>query len=167
MQLSCLSDQLGQSDIRPAAADIHWLRQNVIVENMPTGSSESTTNRLLEAAAGLLREGGVQAVSTRAVAAAAGTQPPVLYRRFGDKQGLLEAVALHMLHGHLAEMRSCVEQLDDPVDGLRSLWDLYVEFAYAHPECITLIYLNVRRGEAISSAANAMKSIIEEAIVRI
>src|SRR5206468_4069121 len=86
---------------------------------------------------------------------------------FGDKQGLLVAVTLHVVHGYLTEMRSLVERPDDPVEELRSLWDLYVRFAYAQPECITLIYGNVRRGEAISAAANTMKSIIEETIARI
>ena len=46
---------------------------------------------MLEAAAELLRTGGVDAVSTRAVAAAAGVQPPTIYRQFGDKEGLLDA----------------------------------------------------------------------------
>lgn len=50
-----------------------------IVDNMAAASRVSMSNRLLEAAARLLREGGVEAVSTRAVAAAAGNQPPVLY----------------------------------------------------------------------------------------
>ena len=33
----------------------------------------------------------MDAVSTRAVAAAAGVQPPTIYRQFGDKEGLLDA----------------------------------------------------------------------------
>ena len=41
----------------------------------------------------LLNDGGREAVSTRAVAAAAGVQPPTIYRQYGDMQGLLSAVA--------------------------------------------------------------------------
>ena len=56
---------------------------------------ESTppAERIAPAAADLLQSGGIDAVSTRAVAAAAGVQPPTIYRQFGDKDGLLDAVA--------------------------------------------------------------------------
>ena len=37
------------------------------------------------------------AVTTRAVADAAGVQAPTLYRLFGDKDGLMEAVAEHVM----------------------------------------------------------------------
>jgi len=49
--------------------------------------------RIVRAAAELLTKGGLDAVSTRAVSAAAGVQPPAIYRRFGDMQGLLDAAA--------------------------------------------------------------------------
>lgn len=51
--------------------------------------------RVIEAAADLLAREGRDAVTTRAVAVAAGLQPPAIYRLFGDKDGLLEAVAEH------------------------------------------------------------------------
>ena len=53
----------------------------------------TTRERIVEAAAQLLATGGREAVSTRAVSAAAGVQAPTIYRLFGDKQGLLDAVA--------------------------------------------------------------------------
>ncbi|WP_199255816.1 TetR/AcrR family transcriptional regulator [Mycolicibacterium mengxianglii] len=134
---------------------------------MLTGPRASTSNGILEAAAELLRDGGVEAVSTRAVAAAAGTQPPNIYRRFGDKQGLLEAVTLHILHNYIAQMRRVAYQSDDSVEDLRHLWDLYVTFAMTQPECFALIYGPTRRGEAISAAAETMKSMIQAAIGRI
>jgi hypothetical protein len=61
----------------------------VIVGNMSaeTGqtSAARTAAKVLKAASELLDSGGVEAVSTRAVAAAAGVQPPTIYRKFGDK----------------------------------------------------------------------------------
>jgi AcrR family transcriptional regulator len=125
------------------------------------------SNRLLEAAARLLREGGVEAVSTRAVAAAAGTQPPVLYRQFVDKNGLLEAVAVHIVEGYIAEKRRLMEHSDDPVDDLRQLWDLFVSFGFAQPECFALIYGHARRPDAISAAAETTVSLLQEALARI
>ena len=68
----------------------------------------------------LLAAGGRDAVSTRAVAAAAGTQAPTIYRLFGDKDGLLAAVVdfgwaafldrkrtvAAVVHEHLADQRA-------------------------------------------------------------
>jgi AcrR family transcriptional regulator len=52
----------------------------------PRAAGAEAAEKVLEAAARLLSSGGVDAVSTRAVAAAAGVQPPTIYRQFGDKQ---------------------------------------------------------------------------------
>jgi AcrR family transcriptional regulator len=46
--------------------------------------------------------GGPDAVSTWAVSAAAGVQPPVIYRLFGDKNGLLDAVASYGFESYLS-----------------------------------------------------------------
>ncbi|MDQ2795770.1 MAG: TetR/AcrR family transcriptional regulator, partial [Actinomycetota bacterium] len=47
---------------------------------------------MIDVAARLLQEEGPAAVTTRGVALAAGVQAPAVYRLFGDKDGLLEAV---------------------------------------------------------------------------
>lgn len=99
----------------------------------------------MEAAAALLTEGGREAVSTRAVSAAAGVQAPTIYRIFGDKRGLLDAVGSH---GFAAYMRSKTERKreEDPVEDLRRGWDLHVGFGLAHPALYTLIYGEPRPG---------------------
>ena len=134
---------------------------------MRVEAGATTSDRLLDAAAELLREGGLGAVSTRAVAAAAGTQPPILYRHFGDKEGLLEAVALHVLEEYILKKRKLLRHSDDPVADLRRLWDLFVAFGFAQPECFALIYGSVRRGDALSAAAETTVSMLGDAIGRI
>ena len=62
-----------------------------------TAPPTDTRARIVDAAARLLREAGPAAVTTRGVAEAAGLQAPAIYRLFGDKDGLLEAVAEHVL----------------------------------------------------------------------
>ena len=52
-------------------------------------------DRILAEAVDLLARGGREALTTRAVAAAAGVQAPTISRLFGDKQGLVDAVAEH------------------------------------------------------------------------
>src|SRR3954470_7132492 len=85
---------------------------------------EGPRGRIVAAAARRLAEGGPDAVSTRAVSAAAGVQPPTIYRLFGDKEGLLDAVAAHGFQAYLAT-KTIVPQSDDPVADLRRGWDLH------------------------------------------
>ena len=63
---------------------------------------DATRERIVETAASLLADGGREAVTTRAVATAAGVQPPTIYRLFGDKVGLLDAVTEHGFQAYLA-----------------------------------------------------------------
>ncbi|GAB3378268.1 TetR/AcrR family transcriptional regulator [Lysobacter fragariae] len=52
--------------------------------------SRRTEQALLDAALELFRERGVDAVTVSDIAAAAGVAPATIYRRFGDKDGLLK-----------------------------------------------------------------------------
>lgn len=88
--------------------------------------------RIVAAAAGLIASGGRDAATTRAVAAAADVQAPTIYRLFGDKRGLLDAVAEHDLAAYLAE-KSMREPHPDPVQDLRDGWDVHVAFGLTHP----------------------------------
>ena len=101
----------------------------------------ATRERIVRAAAELLAEGGREAVSTRAVAAAAGVQAPTIYRQFGDMRGLLDEVAGFGFRAYLGE-KTAREILEDPVEDLRRGWDLHVEFGLAHPAFYKLMYGN-------------------------
>ncbi|MER6535487.1 TetR/AcrR family transcriptional regulator [Streptomyces sp900105755] len=98
-----------------------------------------TRERVLRAAAELLSSQGRAGVSTRAVSAAAGVQPPTLYRLFGDKDGLLDALAAYGFEQYLRE-KQALEQTDDPVADLRRSWDLHVEFGLSRPGFYVLMY---------------------------
>lgn len=121
--------------------------------------------RVLEAAAGLLCSGGVEAVSTRAVASAAGVQPPTIYRQFGDKQGLLDAVTTRVLQDYLRDKRSAV-LTDDPVQDFRDLWDLHVDFGLTHPDCYIIAYVQARPGR-MSVLAGESLELLRELIARL
>ncbi len=101
--------------------------------------------RILEAAARLIVEGGVAALTTRAVAAAAGVQAPALYRQFGDKRGLLEALAEHRLAAYVAS-KSHVAPSSDPVQALRDSWDAHIAFGLAEPAVFAIINEPGREG---------------------
>ena len=114
--------------------------------------------RIVAAAARLLEEGGEDAVSTRAVSASAGVQAPTIYRLFGDKQGLLDAVVTHGFESYLAE-KTVREETDDPVADLRLGWDLHVGLALERPALYTLMYARPR-GDGHSPAARAAFAVL-------
>ncbi|GIJ25844.1 TetR family transcriptional regulator [Micromonospora qiuiae] len=111
-------------------------------------------DRIIESAAALLAEGGRDAVSTRAVCAAAGVQTPTIYRLFGDMRGLLDAVASHGFTAYLAQ-KSAIQDSDDPVADLRAGWDLHVGFGLAQPSLYTLIFGDARPGQEPAAALKA------------
>src|SRR6478752_6009898 len=88
--------------------------------------AEDARARILAAATDLLATGGRDALTTRAVAAAAGVQAPTIYRLFGDKDGLLDAVAEHVMATYVAEKTAVADAEaraeGDPVADLRSAW---------------------------------------------
>ena len=95
-------------------------------------TSENLRARIVKATADLIDQGGRDAATTRAVAAAAGVQAPAIYRIFGDMRGLLEAVAEHRLSVYVEE-KSRREPHPDPVQDLRDGWDMQVAFGLTHP----------------------------------
>ncbi len=118
-----------------------------------TGSArDETRSRIVVAAIDLLKSGGRDAVTTRAVAEAAGVQAPTLYRLFGDKNGLLDAVAQHGFASYLRE-KSVREAGADPVEDLRAGWDLHVAFGLSNPAIYLLMYADPRPGPKSPAAA--------------
>ena len=100
--------------------------------------TDDTSTRILEAAEALLRSGGSAALTTRAVAAAAGVQAPTLYRLFQDKQGLLDATAEHGLWKYVAA-KSTRQQSADPLENFRRAFDLHVAFGVDNPALYAIL----------------------------
>ena len=112
--------------------------QTAVPEDAARPRIESRT-RILEAALKLLAGEGRDAVTTRAVAEAAGVQPPVLYRLFGDKRGLLDALAEYGFTAYLSQ-KHLLPPADDPVEALRAGWDLHIDFGLTSPAIYLLMY---------------------------
>ncbi|HEY0717057.1 MAG TPA: TetR/AcrR family transcriptional regulator [Streptosporangiaceae bacterium] len=123
----------------------------------PSTSRDRTRAQLVEVAAKLLADSGPDAVTTRSVALAAGVQAPTIYRLFGDKNGLLEAVAEHGFASYMAQKHP-VGTDPDPVDGLRAGWQLHVGFGLANPELFRLMHTALRTpdGRAVAQTGLAI-----------
>lgn len=88
--------------------------------------------RIVHAASKILAREGRDAVTTRAVATAARVQAPTIYRLFGDKRGLLDAVVEYGLETYM-QAKARHAPIADPIDDLRLGWDQYVAFGLEHP----------------------------------
>ena len=117
--------------------------------------SQEGRNRILAAALDLLTKGGRDALTTRAAASAAAVQAPTIYRLFGDKQGLIDAVAEHGFRAYL--QRKLVDAPDtDPVENLRLGWDLQVGCGLANPAIFTAMYGDPKPGRASAASQRAL-----------
>jgi AcrR family transcriptional regulator len=134
-----------------------------------TGTRSDTRSRIVEVAAHLLRDQGPAAVTTRGVAEAAGVQAPAIYRLFGDKDGLLEAVAEHVLATHVAAKAAIVQSASvedvDPLEDLRAGWRAQIDFGLANPAVFRLLSDPDRALR--SPAAGAGKRVLESRVHRI
>lgn len=121
----------------------------------PRSRRSDARTRIVRAATDLLAAGGRNAVTTRAVSAAAGVQPPTIYRHFGDMQGLLDVAARDTLATY-AQEKAARSLTDDPVEDLRRGWDLHIAFGLAHPDAFALLYS--------APSAGAYRTVIDEGV---
>jgi AcrR family transcriptional regulator len=98
-----------------------------------------TRRAILDAAAAVLTERGVDGASTRGIYARAGVKAPTLYHHFGDKRGLLDAVVSDAFERYVAQKRA-LRPTGDPAKDLRRGWDAHVAFARENPVIYQLMW---------------------------
>ncbi|TPW74611.1 TetR/AcrR family transcriptional regulator [Schumannella soli] len=120
--------------------------------------------RIVDVALTLLRDEGAAAVTTRAVADRAGVQAPTIYRQFGDKDGLLDAVVEQVMATYVAAKTEIVaaatEAEVDPVEELREAWDAQIAFGLANPSLFGLVTdpERARRSPAARSGVHVLRA---------
>lgn len=70
--------------------------------------AQQTRERLLDVAGDLLAEVGIERISTNLIAARAGLTPPALYRYFGDKYAVLEALGRRLMERQNAVLEAWI-----------------------------------------------------------
>lgn len=123
---------------------------------------DETREQILRATLKLIAEKGVEATTTRAVAAAAGVQAPTIYRLFRDKRGLLEAAAAHSVASYVSA-KATRRTTTDPVDALRQGWDRHVSFGLAHPGVFRVMRSETPSGE-MSTALQRGESLLRDKV---
>ena len=118
-------------------------------------------SKITQAAARLLRDGGAAGVTTRAVARAAGVPAPTIFRLFGDKDGLMDAVAEHVMAAYVdAKSQQASHEDGDPVEDLRDAWRTHIDFGLANPDLFVLLSTpgRLKRSPATAAGANVLEA---------
>lgn len=84
---------------------------------------------VLDASLDLIEEQGLAALSMREVARRAGVSHQAPYHHFGDREGILAAIALDGFTKLHTGMVKAVEKLTDPVERLNAVGGAYLAFA--------------------------------------
>ncbi|WP_085617795.1 TetR family transcriptional regulator [Thalassospira alkalitolerans] len=121
--------------------------------------------RIVVAAATLIGHSNLDGATTRAVAAAAGVQAPTIYRLFGDKNGLLDAVAEYSLQVYIAK-KSTRPPSPDPIQDLRDGWDIHVAFGLANPGLFAILIGDPAAGPAARSVESGL-AVLQHRVHRI
>src|SRR5579872_4065116 len=93
---------------------------------------ETRREALLRSATDAIRRLGPE-VSMDSMAAEAGITKPILYRYFGDRDGLMTAVAGCFAAELVARLETIVDSADPPADRIRRAIDCYVAFIEEDP----------------------------------
>lgn len=112
---------------------------------MPTPDRTSLA-AIVSAAAEVLEEGGVGAVTMQAVAERVGVRAPSLYKRVRDRDGLLLLVAEAAADELTARLAACRPALPDYADAFRV-------FAHRRPEGFRLMFATAGAAESLARSA--------------
>jgi len=99
---------------------------------MPRHPDPNLEGRILNAARKLWKKGAEKSLTMRAVARAAGTNTPAVYRRFRDRQAILRAL--------LRQIQQEVGDLVRPCRSPEELCETYLDYALSHPHEYELFY---------------------------
>lgn len=104
-------------------------------------ATPSPRERILQAAMELVAASDGTAVSTRQITERAGVTAPTLYHHFGDKDGLMEAVVARGFEEFIRSEGS-IERTDAPIEDVKRLWDVHVQFGVTHAQLYLLMFGN-------------------------
>ena len=112
-----------------------------------------------------------EALSMRAIAKLAGVSPGAPAHHFGDKQGLLAAIAAQGFRDMVALRQARLDQVHEPMARLRTLLLGHLEFAHTHPARFHLMYgPDLARPGAypeLVEAGNASFAMLREAVLQV
>ncbi|WP_153034292.1 TetR/AcrR family transcriptional regulator [Amycolatopsis sp. YIM 10] len=127
------------------------------------GEGPRLREEILQVAERMLVEAGTEeALTLRAVAERAGVTTPSVYRHFGSKDQLVEAVCLRAWDGLGSRIQEACARLTDPFIALGQCGRAYIRFALDNPVQYSVLML--RRADELSPASNTGFGYMVEAV---
>ena len=120
----------------------------------PDGLSE-TAERIVLITSRWMDENPGQSLTTRKVCELAGVTAPTLYHHFGDKQGLMQAVAERKMLAFFSGKRQQPETDDPRADLLRG-WDQWLDFARQNQALIAALQQSPEISARLRAGAEAI-----------
>lgn len=102
---------------------------------MPRPSDPAVEERILNAAQRLWKKGGEKALTMRAVARAAGTNTPAVYRRFHGRREILHTLLRRIQRDVAGTLHHCASP--------EEICQSYLNYALSHPHEYELFYQHV------------------------
>ena len=151
----------------PAWGDTAWWRTVLLMtaaEAASTGSRRDPDRRraLLEAADRVIQREGPEA-SMASIAAEAGISKPILYRHFGDKSGLYQALAERHTRRLVEGIRAEFSRSDSTRARARSSIDTYLAIISANPNLYRFL---MHRASAEDAATHSAMSTMIRGVSR-
>ncbi len=109
----------------------------------PPGLPElgDTEAAIYEAARDILAEGGLEALSMRALAARVGTTPTAIYHYFQNKEELVERVVVRGFREFEARLRRAIDEHSvGSLDRLAAIGEAYLRFAIEHQQYFKITF---------------------------
>lgn len=106
-------------------------------------SRREMRSTVLEAAAQIVEQDGIDALTIRAVAQAVGYSPGALYEYFDDKEAILKALYFGGADGLGAHCERAVQALppgSTALDGFAAIGHAYRAYALSHPDLYRLVF---------------------------
>jgi AcrR family transcriptional regulator len=128
---------------------------------MCAAPAKTSERDIVEAARRIVHRQGVDALSMQAVADEVGVRAPSLYKRFANRDALLDVVAKQCLEDLRARIIRAARNLEAGA-ALAAMAKAYREFAKRTPELYKLLY--TQRGEAeelVRARADAVAPLLE------
>jgi AcrR family transcriptional regulator len=120
---------------------------------------KDSRSEILDAALALVREGGPEAATARAICDRAGVKQPTLYHYFGDLGGLRRAIVAAAFDQAIGQKR--VVRQDDPYADIADGWDAYVRFATREPSLFALMDREISSGSLPSNARASLAELTQ------
>jgi len=108
---------------------------------------------LLAAARKLLRKGGADAVTMRAVAEVVGVSTTVVYALFPDKAALIAQAVDDDLKRFSRHLQQALAEAGDAADALRRMAQAYTAFGVDHPQAYRLMFMQPRPASAVQDSS--------------